>query len=80
MYVDCRGNILQTSPDPLAGLYIKSRNGKIHHVSIPSDSLAFQVGETTQIHSGGLLQATPHSRLQQPKRSDKRIAGYFHGA
>lgn len=61
MYMDCHGNALPTCPDPDAGLYIKSRNGSIHHVCLPSDSLAFQVGETAQIHSGGLLQATPHA-------------------
>jgi len=29
-------------------------------VPIPADCLAFQIGETAQIHSGGLMQATPH--------------------
>jgi isopenicillin N synthase-like dioxygenase len=30
-------------------------------VSIPGDSLAFQLGESMRILSGGCLQATPHS-------------------
>lgn len=30
-------------------------------VSIPSNHCAFQIGETSQIMSGGLLQATPHA-------------------
>jgi isopenicillin N synthase-like dioxygenase len=30
-------------------------------VTIPEDCLAFQIGETAQIHSGGILQATPHA-------------------
>ena len=31
-------------PDPAAGLYIKSRNGDLFHVQVPSDALAFQIG------------------------------------
>jgi hypothetical protein len=48
-------------PDKKAGLYIRSRAGEIVRVALPSDVLAFQIGETAQIHSGGVLQATPHS-------------------
>jgi len=48
------------SPDPSAGLYIRSRDGNVVKATVPPDSLAFQIGETSQIHSGGLLQATPH--------------------
>lgn len=44
-----------SSPDPSAGLYIKSRSGALVHVKLPPDALAFQVGETTQIHTGGIL-------------------------
>jgi isopenicillin N synthase-like dioxygenase len=48
------------NPDPAAGLYIRSRNGALVRAVIPPDHLAFQIGETAQIHSGGVLQATPH--------------------
>jgi isopenicillin N synthase-like dioxygenase len=48
-------------PGPEAGLYIKSRNGQVVHVSLPQGSLGFQIGETSQIHTGGILQATPHA-------------------
>lgn len=49
-------------PDDQAGLYIKSRSGKLVHVVLPSaGSLGFQIGETSQIHTGGILQATPHA-------------------
>lgn len=47
-------------PDPNAGLYIRSRGGVVHKASIPSDCLAFQMGEVAQICSGGLLRATYH--------------------
>lgn len=52
---------LAKSPDPTAGLYIRSRKGELVKATIPSDHLAFQIGETAQVHSGGLLQATPHA-------------------
>jgi isopenicillin N synthase-like dioxygenase len=38
-----------------------SRNGQLVHVSLPPCSLGFQIGETSQIHSAGILQATPHA-------------------
>ena len=60
LYIDNNGLIVD-SPDPKAGLYIKSRNGALVHAKIPENAIAFQVGETMQIHSGGWLQATPHA-------------------
>jgi len=59
MYLDKEGKEV-VCPDKQAGLYCKSRTGQLTKVSIPSDCLAFQIGETAQIHSGGILQATPH--------------------
>jgi len=49
------------SPDPSAGLFIKNRKGQIIKGTLPTDCLAFQMGEAEQIHSGGSLQATPHA-------------------
>ena len=46
--------------DSKAGLYAMSREGNIVKVSIPQDCMAFQIGETMQIHTGGILKATPH--------------------
>ncbi len=60
MYVDTNGQEI-ACPDPDAGLYIKSRKGELIHVNVPHDALAFQIGETAQIHTGGVLQATPHA-------------------
>jgi len=59
MYVNKDG-VEIPNPDPNSGLYVISRNGKQVKVAFPKDHLAFQIGETAQIHSGGLLQATPH--------------------
>lgn len=46
-------------PDPNAGLYIIV-DGQPVHVQIPDDHIAYQVGEATQVLSGGVLRATPH--------------------
>jgi isopenicillin N synthase-like dioxygenase len=43
-----------------AGLYIKDRHDNFTQVQIPPDCLAFQIGESAQIASEGLLVATPH--------------------
>lgn len=43
-------------PDSKAGLYVKSRNGTVTQVRVPENCMAFQIGETAQVHSGGMLQ------------------------
>jgi isopenicillin N synthase-like dioxygenase len=60
MFTDQNGKIVQNN-DPDAGLYIRNRNSEVFKVGIPPNHLAFQIGETAQIHSGGILQATPHA-------------------
>ena len=58
---DSTGELI-ANPDPSAGLYIKTRQGETVHVRGPGGEgvLFFQIGETAQIHSGGVLRATPH--------------------
>ena len=60
MYFNESGAVIN-NPDPSAGLYIRNRQGNLVRVPMPSDHVAFQIGETAQIHSGGILQATPHA-------------------
>ena len=60
MYLDEEGKETKNM-DTDAGLYIKDRKGQIIKAAFPADCLAFQIGETAQIHSGGILQATPHA-------------------
>jgi isopenicillin N synthase-like dioxygenase len=60
MYLDGDGNEVACD-DEKAGLYIQARNGTIHQVRLPSNAIGFQIGETSQIHTGGTLQATPHA-------------------
>ncbi|KAJ5183400.1 hypothetical protein N7492_001016 [Penicillium capsulatum] len=51
---------LTQSPDPAAGLYIRSRAGNIVKVNIPKDCLAFQTGEALQLITQGKFRAVPH--------------------
>jgi hypothetical protein len=37
----------------IAGLYIRNRKSELIKINIPSDCIAFQIGETAQIMSGG---------------------------
>jgi len=61
MYVDADGREVG-NPDPdYAGLHVRNRRGETVRVTIPAGCMAFQVGETTQVLSGGLLRATPHA-------------------
>eukprot|EP01088_Endostelium_zonatum_P016378 TRINITY_DN4402_c0_g1_i1.p1 TRINITY_DN4402_c0_g1~~TRINITY_DN4402_c0_g1_i1.p1 ORF type:complete len:387 (+),score=78.07 TRINITY_DN4402_c0_g1_i1:159-1319(+) len=48
-------------PDANAGLWVRTRDGKEFKVAIPADCLGFQIGECSQVNSGGLLRATPHA-------------------
>lgn len=61
IFLNPDGSEATTVVDDKAGLYIQDRNGAIHHVSLAPDAIGFQIGETSQIHSGGILQATPHA-------------------
>ncbi|KAK9715299.1 hypothetical protein RND81_06G155700 [Saponaria officinalis] len=47
-------------PDGAAGLYVKNRSDQIVKVVFGQDEIAYQIGETTEILSGGYLHATPH--------------------
>ena len=51
---------LLTSPDPEAGLYIRSRTGETVKVNIPKDCLAFQTGEALELITRGKFRAVPH--------------------
>ncbi|KAL6059776.1 Nudix hydrolase 20 [Balamuthia mandrillaris] len=48
-------------PDGEAGLWVRRRDGEEFKVRMPSNYIAYQIGETAQILSGGVLRATPHA-------------------
>ncbi|KAL7563724.1 hypothetical protein ACA910_020414 [Epithemia clementina (nom. ined.)] len=60
MYVDHGTGQIIPNPDPDAGLYVLDRNNVCHRVNLPSDCVAVQIGECTQIVTGGVVGATPH--------------------
>ena len=51
---------LSSSPDPLAGLYIRSRTSETIKVDIPPSHLAFQTGEALELITKGKFKAVPH--------------------
>jgi isopenicillin N synthase-like dioxygenase len=57
---DSTGTLLDESPDSAAGLYIMNRMNQVQLVKIPPDCMAVQMGECTQIVTGGAVAATPH--------------------
>ncbi|KAH7686590.1 Isopenicillin N synthase-like protein [Dioscorea alata] len=61
-----RNGVRIACPDSAAGLYIKTRNDRIVKVVFGEDNLAYQIGETTEILTRGLLCATPHC-VRAPK-------------
>lgn len=54
MYIDKDGNEISLTK-PEGGLYAKNRFGEIERIAIPQDMLAFQLGEVSQIITGGYL-------------------------
>ena len=50
-----------------AGLFIRNRKGESVKIKVNADELCFQIGETAQILSGGILQATPHAVMTDSK-------------
>jgi len=59
MYINAEGKAVDNN-DQEAGLYIKSRTGQLHRGRWKKSQIAFQIGESSQILSGGKLRATPH--------------------
>jgi len=60
MFMDVNGNVVENT-DATAGLFVRNRRSELIKVNIPVDHIAFQIGETSQVLSGGVLQATPHA-------------------
>ena len=56
------------------GLFAKNRFADSAKISIPPEMLAFQLGESTQILTGGYLEATPHCVVRSEGLAGKKIA------
>lgn len=57
MFIDQDGNIIENT-DPKAGLYARNRKSELVKINIPLDHIGYQIGETAQVHSGGILQVS----------------------
>ena len=60
LYLSPDGTQLPGSVSPVAGLYAIDRKDNVVKVNLPSDCMAIQMGECTQIVTGGAVVATPH--------------------
>lgn len=60
LFMEPDGTILPSSPYNNAGLYVADRNNEVFKVQLPGDCMAIQIGECTQILTGGEVIATPH--------------------
>lgn len=43
-------------------------------IAIPKNMLAFQIGESAQIHTGGYFEATPHCVIRSNQIAGKKIS------
>lgn len=70
---------LPASPDPSAGLYIKSRAGETVQVRIPRDCIAFQTGEALERITASRFKAVPHfvRGLSTPGRIARNTLAVF---
>lgn len=60
MFTDTQGGEVGNPDSARCGLYVRSRKGSVFRVKYGPDCLAYQMGEASQIMSGGVLEATPH--------------------
>jgi isopenicillin N synthase-like dioxygenase len=77
MYMTPSGTILEDSTSSAAGLYIVDRNDKVRKISVPKDCMAIQIGECTQIITGGVLVATPHCVKGAPNLARASLACFI---
>ena len=56
------------------GLVCKNRFSEAARVKIPENMLAFQLGESTQIFTGGHFEATPHSVVKSREIAGRNIS------
>lgn len=65
---------LPKSPDPKAGLYIRSRTNQTVKTNIPRDCLAFQTGEALEKITQGKFRAVPHFVRGAKVAGGRRVA------
>ena len=73
MYIDENGKEVSLKTQS-GGLYAQNRFSEMARIGIPQHMLAFQLGESTQIHTGGYLEATPHCVVRSDEIAGKKVA------
>jgi isopenicillin N synthase-like dioxygenase len=61
LFYDTKTDKIISCPDASAGLYVQLRSGRVVKIKIPPGCIAYQIGEVSQIQSGGVLRATMHA-------------------
>lgn len=74
LYMDKGGKVVTPPPSSLAGLYVAKRDGRVQKVTIPPNVMAIQIGECTQIMTGGAVVATPHCVRGAPNLARASLA------
>lgn len=77
MYLTPQGNPLAQSPIQSAGLYVVDRQDRVCKIDIPADCMAIQIGECTQIITGGAVIATPHCVKGAPDLARASLACFI---
>ena len=73
IYTNEKGEPIQF-PVKSGGVFAKNRFAETAKIAIPPEMMAFQLGESTQIHTGGFLEATPHCVVRSEDLAGKKIA------
>lgn len=73
LYTDEKGEPVKF-PVKTGGLYARNRFADKVRIGIPEEMLAFQLGESTQIHTGGFLEATPHCVVRSEELAGHNIS------
>lgn len=73
MYIDKDGKEVKFK-ETKGGLFAKNRVSETAKIAIPADMLAFQLGESAQILTGGALEATPHCVVRSDELAGKGIS------
>ena len=77
LYMDKDGSIVTPPQSSSAGLYVVDRSNQVCKVTIPLDCMAIQIGECTQILTGGSVIATPHCVRGAPNLARASLACFI---
>lgn len=77
VFMEPDGKILPGPPCEDAGLYVVDRKDQVVRVQLPSDCMGIQIGECTQILTGGAVIATPHCVKGAPNIARTSLACFI---